>query len=84
MYTAFYGFRQKPFNLVPDPSFLYLSPKHRMALAHLRYGLMDRIGFVLLTGEIGTGKTTIVKQFLKEVGPDIEVALVFNTNVAWH
>jgi general secretion pathway protein A len=84
MYTAFYGFRQKPFNLVPDPSFLYLSPKHRMALAHLRYGLMDRIGFVLLTGEIGTGKTTIVKQFLKEVGPDIEVALVFNTNVASH
>jgi len=55
-----------------------------MALAHLRYGLMDRIGFVLLTGEIGTGKTTIVKQFLKEVGPDIEVALVFNTNVASH
>jgi general secretion pathway protein A len=84
MYTAFYGFRQKPFNLVPDPSFLYLSPKHRMALTHLEYGLMDRIGFILLTGEIGTGKTTIVKQFLNQIGADTEVAVIFNTNVTPH
>lgn len=82
MYTEFYGFREKPFNLVPDPSFLYLSSKHRMALTHLEYGLMEGIGFVLLTGEIGTGKTTIISKLLSQCGNDIEVAVIFNTNVS--
>jgi general secretion pathway protein A len=82
MYTAFFGFREKPFNIVPDPSFLYLTQKHRMALTHLEYGLMDRIGFIILTGEIGAGKTTIVKHFLNQIDPDTEVALIFNTNVS--
>jgi general secretion pathway protein A len=81
MYTSFYGFREKPFNIVPDPGFLYLSPKHRMALTHLEYGLMDRIGFIVLTGEIGAGKTTIVKQFLNQLDGDTDVAVIFNTNV---
>jgi general secretion pathway protein A len=82
MYTHFYGFQEKPFSLVPDPSFLYLSDKHRMALTYLEYGLLDRLGFILLTGEIGAGKTTIVKQLFNQIEKDTEVALVFNTNVS--
>ena len=82
MYTEFYGFREKPFNLVPDPSFLYLSSKHRMALTYLEYAMMDGIGFVLLTGEIGAGKTTIIRKLLAQLGNDIEIAVVFNTNVS--
>ena len=82
MYKEFYGFREKPFNLVPDPSFLYLSSKHRMALTYLDYALMDGVGFVLLTGEIGAGKTTIIRKLLTQLGKDIEVAVVFNTNVS--
>ena len=62
MYLDFYGFRQKPFNLVADPGFLYMSSKHRLALTYLEYGLTDGIGFVLLTGEIGTGKTTLMNK----------------------
>jgi general secretion pathway protein A len=81
MYRDFYGFRQKPFNLVADPGFLYMSSKHRLALTYLEYGLTDGIGFVLLTGEIGTGKTTLIRQLLSQVEKDIEVAVVFNTNV---
>jgi len=82
MYTEFYGFREKPFNLVPDHSFLYLSSKHRMALTYLDYALMDGIGFVLLTGEIGAGKTTIIRKLLTQLATDIEVAVVFHTNVS--
>ena len=82
MYKEFYGFRVKPFNLVADPSFLYLSSKHRLALTYLEYGLMDGIGFVLLTGEIGAGKTTLIRKLLSQLPGDIEVAVVFNTNVS--
>ncbi len=82
MYTEYYGFQEKPFNIISDPSFLYMSPKHRMALTYLEYGLIDCVGFILLTGEIGTGKTTLIKHLLKKVGADIEVAVVFNTNVS--
>ena len=81
MYRDFYGFSQKPFNLVADPGFLYMSSKHRLALTYLEYGLTDGIGFVLLTGEIGTGKTTLIRQLLSQVEKDLEVAVVFNTNV---
>jgi putative secretion ATPase (PEP-CTERM system associated) len=81
MYLEFYGFRQKPFNLVADPGFLYMSAKHRLALTYLEYGLMDGIGFVLLTGEIGTGKTTLIRKLLSQVEKAVDVAVVFNTNV---
>ena len=82
MYEEFYGFQAKPFSLVPDPDFLYLSSKHRMALTYLEYALVDKIGFVLLTGSIGVGKTTTLKQLLARVGNDTELAVVFNTNVS--
>lgn len=82
MYTKFYGFREKPFSIVSDPSFFYMSAKHRMALSYLQYGLMDGVAFILLTGEIGTGKTTLIKKLLKEIDTDVEVAVIFNTNVS--
>ena len=82
MYTEFYGFREKPFNLTPDPGFLYMSSKHRMALTYLEYALMDGIGFVLLTGEIGAGKTTIIRKLLTQLRNNIEIAVIFNTNVS--
>ena len=82
MYEEFYSFREKPFSIVPDPSFLYPSSKHRMALSHLEYGLVDGIGFILLTGEIGTGKTTILRKLLSQIPSDIEVGVISNTNVS--
>jgi type II secretory pathway predicted ATPase ExeA len=67
MYTSFYNLREKPFELTPSPRFLYLGEIHKEALALLTYGVMDRKGFVLLTGEVGTGKTTIVQTLLKNL-----------------
>ena len=64
MYEAYYGFREKPFNLTPDPKFLYLSVKHHKAFAHLEFGLEQRGGFMVITGEVGTGKTTLCRYFL--------------------
>ena len=61
MYNAFFGFRVNPFNLSPDPAFLYRSPQHEEALANLIYGVHSRKGFVVLTGEVGTGKTTMLE-----------------------
>ena len=78
MYEAFYGLREKPFNLTPDPKFLYLSEKHKEAFAHLLYGIKNRSGFVMLTGEIGTGKTTICRNLLSQLDSDTELAFIFN------
>src|ERR1700686_4150575 len=61
MYNAFFGFNQNPFKLSPDPSFLYRSPQHEEALANLIYGVQSRKGFIVLTGEVGTGKTTMLE-----------------------
>jgi general secretion pathway protein A len=67
MYESFYGLREKPFNLTPDPKFLYLSKKHKEAFAHLLYGIRNRSGFVEITGEVGTGKTTICRTLLSRL-----------------
>lgn len=81
MYTQFYNFKEKPFNLVPNPAYLFLSSKHENALTFLEYGISEKIGFVMLTGEIGIGKTTLVRHLLNQVEADTEVAVIFNTNV---
>lgn len=80
MYEAFYGFREKPFSIIPDPGFLYFSRKHRMAFDLLEYGLMNQAGFNVITGEIGTGKTTLIRHLLSQMGPDATVGLISNTH----
>ena len=81
MYERYYGLKKKPFSIVPNPEFLYLSPKHQNALTYLEYGLMDGVGFILLTGEVGTGKTTLIRHILNQLDTDMVVAVIFNTNV---
>jgi general secretion pathway protein A len=78
MYAQFFGLGREPFSIAPDPHFLYMSEQHREALAHLLYGLGGGGGFVLLTGDIGAGKTTVCRCFLEQVPPHCDVAYVFN------
>jgi len=78
MYAAFFGLRQAPFSIAPDPHYLFMSERHREALAHLLYGVQGGGGFVLLTGEIGAGKTTVCRAFLEQVPADCRVAYIFN------
>lgn len=80
MYETFYGLTEKPFSLLPDPAFLFLSKKHEAALTILQYGLMNQAGFTVVTGEIGSGKTTLIRYLLDEIGNDITVGLVSNTH----
>jgi general secretion pathway protein A len=82
MYEEFYHFKEKPFQIVPNPEYLYKSPKHQNALTYLEYGLSENVGFILLTGEIGSGKTTLIQYILNKIGNDTEVAVIFNTNVS--
>jgi putative secretion ATPase (PEP-CTERM system associated) len=81
MYNEFYHFKEKPFSLTPDPEFLYRSRAHKRALAYLEYGIQDPSGFVCITGEIGTGKTTLLRTFLNQLDKSIRVARIFNTKV---
>ncbi|MBI5142843.1 MAG: AAA family ATPase [Nitrospirae bacterium] len=81
MYTDFFGLETKPFELVPNPDFLFQSRTHRRALLYLDYGIREKSGFILLTGEIGTGKTTLVRNLIRNVGRNITLAKVFNTRV---
>jgi general secretion pathway protein A len=78
MYTAHYGLRERPFNLTPDPRFLFLSASHREALAHVLYGIDQGEGFIAVTGEVGTGKTTLCRTLLERLAPETEVAYLFN------
>ncbi|MBI1909561.1 MAG: AAA family ATPase [Deltaproteobacteria bacterium] len=78
MYCAYFGFQEKPFNVTPDPRFLYLSKSHEEVLDSLLYGINDRKGFLLLTGEVGTGKTTIARALLDRLGETVDTALLFN------
>lgn len=79
MYDSFYGFREMPFNITPDPKFLFLSPTHLDALQHLRYGVSEKKGFIVLTGEVGCGKTTLCRKLLEELDPmHWDTALILN------
>ncbi|MDR7332598.1 AAA family ATPase [Roseateles asaccharophilus] len=78
MYAPFFGLKQPPFSIAPDPHYLFMSERHREALAHLLYGLDGGGGFVLLTGEIGAGKTTVCRCFLEQIPANCNVAYIFN------
>jgi len=82
MYNGFFGLKEDPFNLSPDPAFLYRSEQHEEALANLIYGVQSRKGFIVLTGEVGTGKTTMLeclRDYLEQAG--VEFAFVFNSRI---
>jgi general secretion pathway protein A len=74
MYSEYFGLEEMPFSIAPDPRYLYLSNQHREALAHLVYGINSDGGFVLLTGEVGTGKTTVCRCLLEQIPENTEIA----------
>ena len=82
MYETFYGLREKPFNLSPDPSYLFMSSKHERVYNYLRYALLENKGFVVITGEIGSGKTTLIKYILSKIQGIVKVAYIYNTTVS--
>jgi len=77
-YESFYGFREKPFSLTPDPAFLYLGPAHRKAMSYLTYAIESGEGFVVITGEIGSGKTTLVRNLIRGLRPGTRCAYLVN------
>ena len=81
MYEKFYGFKEKPFNITPDSRFFYPSPKHSEALDRLYYAITERRGFVVITGEIGAGKTTVCRTLLNKLDSKTNVAMITNTNL---
>jgi general secretion pathway protein A len=83
MYCNFYGFSERPFEVTPDPKFLYLSRAHREALSSLIYGIRERRGFIAVVGEAGTGKTTLLRSVLARLEEEVKVAFVFNTDVTF-
>jgi general secretion pathway protein A len=79
MHLDFYGFREKPFNLTPDPRFVFLNKPHQEAFAHLLYGINNRTGFIAFTGEGGSGKTNVLRALLNQLDPNhYRTALIFN------
>ena len=82
MYTSFFGLNEKPFSITPDPRYLFLSERHAEALAHLLYGITESGGFIQLTGEVGTGKTTVVRSLLEQIPGGTDVALVLNPSLS--
>jgi general secretion pathway protein A len=83
MYLTFYGLREKPFSATPDPRFLFLTPSHREALAQLVYGVQESKGFSVLTGEVGTGKTTLLHALMRRLDANTAVAFVFNSTLSF-
>ena len=82
MYQEFYGLKEKPFSLTPDHQFLYLSESHQTAIESLLYGIHERSGFMVLTGDIGTGKTTICRTLLEKLGPKVRTAVIFDSFIS--
>ena len=81
MYESFYGLKEKPFNLLPDPEYLFMSQGHENTYTHLEYAIAENKGFVVITGEIGSGKTTLINFLLERIGEDIDIGLINNTYV---
>lgn len=81
MYEEYYGLKERPFTLVPDPSYLFLGSQHKLARAYLEYGIKERMGFVVLTGEVGTGKTTLIKSLLREKAAGYRLGVLYQTSV---
>ena len=84
MYLQYYNLREAPFNITPDPRFLFFSAKHQEAFNHLLFGIRERKGFIELTGEVGAGKTTICRKLLEELGPTYKTALILNPCLSSH
>ncbi len=82
MYTEFFGLNEKPFAITPDPRYLYMSARHADALAHLVYGISESGGFIQLTGEVGTGKTTLIRSLLEQLPAKAEIALILNPQLS--
>ncbi len=82
MYYDFFGFREPPFSIAPDPRYLYLSERHKEALAHLMYGVRGQGGFIVITGEVGTGKTTVSRCFIENVPDHVDIALILNPRLS--
>src|SRR4030065_102564 len=84
MYQNFYHLKKEPFHITPDPEFLFLSPSHKQALGSIIYGVKNRKGFVLITGEVGVGKTTILRSYLEGVVKQkTKIIYIFNSNVSF-
>ncbi|MFQ3243880.1 MAG: general secretion pathway protein A [Arenicella sp.] len=81
MYLEYFGLTERPFSIAPDPHYLYMSERHKEAMAHLTYGLSQGGCFIVLTGEVGTGKTTLCRNLLGDLPDDVEVALILNANI---
>src|SRR5580698_7078246 len=79
MYEAFYGLREKPFSILPDPDMIYWGTNHKLAFAMLEFGVLNSAGFTVITGEIGCGKTTLVRYLLRKLDPRISVGLISST-----
>jgi general secretion pathway protein A len=84
MYESFYGLKEKPFNLTPDPDYLYMSPGHENVYTHLEYAIQESKGFVVVTGEVGSGKTTLINYLLRKIPQAIHVGIINNTFVQPH
>jgi general secretion pathway protein A len=82
MYTSFFGLNERPFSITPDPRYLFMSERHTEALAHLIYGIRESGGFIQLTGEVGTGKTTLVRSVLQQVPDNADVAVILNPQIS--
>ena len=82
MYQSFYALKRKPFSITSNPSFLFLSQRHKEALAHMTYGIRERAGFIEITGEVGTGKTTLCRALLNQLDEKTKSAFIFNSNLS--
>jgi general secretion pathway protein A len=83
MYTDYFGFREKPFSVTPDPRFFYTNPSYQEAYASLLYGIHERRGFIVLTGEIGTGKTTLLRRLMENIEPNVHFVFFYNTTLTF-